>query len=390
MSWDHIIGQLRQKDMLRRAIRQGRLPNAYLFTGPEGTGKEATAIEVAKVLNCDAADALISAAACGVCTSCEKFATLSHPNIEILFPVEKILLEQPGETGKDRDKHDEALERLKSLYAEKCRNPYFTMRMDKSMGILTSQVEALLEKSLYKPAGGKRRVFLISQAERLGGDAANKLLKLLEEPPSYVLFILVSSQPEKLLPTIVSRCQPVRFAALAAEQMLEVLTEKFGDTVDASQLSFNARFARGSFSQALKLSETGAGDEPHTPQKLRDEALELLRNALASGRAFELMRRIEDAAKRDRPRESQSGLLAAMLVVFEDVISVQAAGVAARITNADQREVIERFAKNFPDGDFETAARETEQTIYRIAHNASPLLAFIALALNLRRLLRPQ
>jgi len=378
MSWNTILGQEKQKEVLRRAIRLGRLPNAYLFIGPEGVGKEATALEVAKVLNCDSPDALANAEACGVCASCQKFADLTHPNLELVFPVEGILLEPISESSSKREKQEEALEKLKQLYNEKRRNPYFTMQMDKAMGILTKQIELLIDKSLFKPSGEKKRVFIISQAERMNQESANKLLKLLEEPPRYVLFILVSSRPEQLLPTIVSRCQPIRFSALSTAQIREGL-KRISSQSDAD-LDFAARFARGNFFQAQKVLNDSALKER------RDRALNLLRFALSPQKQLELMREIEALAKQTRDEQLQT--LAAMLLFFQDVERTLAAPSKSDILNQDVADAVKRFAQNFPNADFEQATREVEHARYAISRNANPTLTFTALAIRLKSLIR--
>lgn len=379
MSWSDILGQERQKEVLRRAIRLGRLPNAYLFIGQEGVGKEAVALEVAKALNCDSPDSLAAAEACGACASCQKFNELAHPNLELVFPVEGVLLEPVSETSSKREKQEEAIEKLKRLYDEKRRNPYFPMQMDKAMGVLTRQIELLIDKSLFKPSGEKKRVFIVSQAERMNAEAANKLLKLLEEPPPYVLFILISSRPEQLLPTVVSRCQPIRFSSLSAEQIAEGLRKRFPDKSEADIL-FAARFARGNFFQAQKVL-----NDPLT-RELRDKAINILRYALAQHKQLELLREIEDLAKRGRDEQSQT--LSAMLLFIQDVTRVLAVGAQALVVNQDALDSVKRFAQNFPTADFLEVEREIEQARYAIARNANPTLTFAALAIRLKALIR--
>lgn len=378
MSWETILGQEKQKEVLRRAIRLGRLPNAYLFIGPEGVGKEAVALEVAKILNCDSPDARSNAKACGVCESCQKFAELTHPNLELVFPVEGILLENISESSSKREKQEEALEKLKQLYEEKRRNPYFTMQMDKAMGILTKQVELLIDKSVFKPSGGKTRVFIISQAERMNQESANKLLKLLEEPPHYVLFILISSRPEQLLPTIVSRCQPIRFALLSTDLIAERLKQYSPESDEHILLA--ARFARGNFFQAQKALHDSALKER------RDKALNLLRFALSPQKQLELMREIETLAKQSRNEQLQT--LASMLLFFQDVLRTLSTSSEANILNQDVADAVKRFAQNFPMADFEEASREVEHARYALSRNANPTLTLTALVIRLKSLIR--
>jgi DNA polymerase III subunit delta' len=380
MPWTNIIGHDKQKELLRLAIQRQRLPNAYLFTGQEGIGKEAVALYTAQVLNCESPAARETAEACGVCESCRQFAELTHPNLELVFPIEAILLKNVSETSQDREKQDDAVDKLKHLYARKKENPYFTMAMDKAMGILTGQIEELIRKSAFKPIGNKKRIYLISQAERMNIEAANKLLKLLEEPPPFVLFILVSSRPEQILPTIVSRCQPLRFSAISSDHIETKLAEsKFSEALSSDERKFIARYARGSVALALEM----AADK--TMKDIRDSAMDFLRFALSSGKQLELMRKVEDIAKSSR--EAQTRVLCAVLNVFHDVARVRAVP-DTRIINADVSDAIQRFAKNFERGDFERASKDTEDAIYAIARNANPTLTWTALSLKVSAALK--
>jgi hypothetical protein len=136
MSWAHIVGQKKQIEVLRRAVQTNRLASAYLFIGQDGVGKDAVALELAKVLNCLADDALQRAEACDQCESCRQFAELMHPNLEYVFPIEGAVIKDISEASKEREKQESALAQYKQLFAEKRRNPYFKMQMEKSMGIV--------------------------------------------------------------------------------------------------------------------------------------------------------------------------------------------------------------------------------------------------------------
>ncbi len=383
MAWAQIIGQDEAVHNLKQAIAHDRLPNAYLFLGPEGIGKESAALEVAKVLNCDDPKAVQNAEACDTCESCLKIQDLSHPHLEIIFPVEKILLEKPAESSSNKSRHEDALDRLKSLYDEKRRNPYFTMSMDKSMGILKDQILMLQEKAGFKPLQHKRRVFIISQADRLNDAAANKLLKILEEPPGFVLFILVSSRPEKLLPTVVSRCQPLKFSKIHSQEIQGYLKDARFE-LDNQQLKFISSYAQGNMNHVLSMAQQCLEtDEPPYLQLCRDEALHFLRVLLSADRGLEVIRAIEAITKRDRTRQDQRQWLTAMLLIFQDVVRYKN-GLKSDLLNADIEPVIEKFAMNFPLADFQKAANDVEQAQYALTRNANPLLLFSNLSYELK------
>ncbi|MCS7012856.1 MAG: DNA polymerase III subunit [Chloroherpetonaceae bacterium] len=377
MSWQHILGQKQQIETLRRTMQAGRLPNAYLFVGPEGVGKDAVALELAKTLNCLSPSARRNAEACDQCESCQAFAELLHPNLEYVFPVEGIVLREVSDSSKEREKQEEALAQYKQLFAEKRRNPYFKMQMEKSMGILAEQIEELIRKAQFKPESGMR-IFLISQADRMNTTAANRLLKILEEPPPFVLFILTTARPDAMLPTIVSRCQLVRFSALSSEEMLSRLA---GGADSAAQVRFAVGLARGNFFKAQQLL-----CDP-TALQLRNRALDWLRTILAENRLLERIRFIEELTK--QTRDAQLEVLSALLLIFQDAQRVRQLGAAlSPLVNTDISETIEKFVKAFPNANFDAAAKLVEESLYSLMRNANPQLTLSALSIQLRPLLR--
>ena len=125
MSWKNIIGQKQQIRILRKALETGRFAHAYLFTGPEGSGKESAAFEIASLLNCRSTDTAESEGSCGVCSDCRLIQSFMHPNVEYIFPVEAALLD-PGDSAKKENKRfSDAKERYDALIDQKKREPIF-------------------------------------------------------------------------------------------------------------------------------------------------------------------------------------------------------------------------------------------------------------------------
>lgn len=209
MSWQRIQGHDSHHRAFARAVERGRVAHAYLFTGPPGIGKRQFALELAQALLCERAiDAL---QACGACTSCTLFAAGNHPDF---FAVTR---------------PEELNELPIAVMRELCRG--FTL----------------------KPALGRGKVALLDDADDLNEESTNCFLKTLEEPPPRSLFILIGTTPERQLPTIVSRCQVVRFAPLADELVGDILRKQGID--DERLLSRLVRLARGSPGQALELAD---------------------------------------------------------------------------------------------------------------------------------------
>ncbi|KAK3604974.1 hypothetical protein CHS0354_000638 [Potamilus streckersoni] len=121
--------------------------------------------------------------------------------------------------------------------------------MDKATGILVSQINQLIEKMQFHPTRGNKKIFIISQADLLGADSSNKLLKSLEEPPPYIMFILITSFIDRVLPTVRSRCQIIRFTSLSSEEVFLSLKKQFPDYEEA-RLKFASQYTKGNYERA--------------------------------------------------------------------------------------------------------------------------------------------
>jgi DNA polymerase III subunit delta' len=199
VSFSHILGHDKQKDVLLRAVQNGRLAHAYLFAGPEGVGKRLLALALVRTLFCTEGNG------CGDCPPCRKVDHHNHPDLHLLEP--------------DGN----------SIKIEQVRN---------------------LQRDLnLRPHEASRKVCLIEAAETMTVGAANALLKTLEEPRGDTLLILLSSQPQRLLETIRSRCQPLFFARQPLELLRDNLQAQLG--VSDAEAHVLAALADGSFKKAF-------------------------------------------------------------------------------------------------------------------------------------------
>src|SRR5881628_3819105 len=206
------------------AIASGRLPQALLFEGPTGVGKQRLALWLAQALMCDAG----LGEGCGKCQHCRLVLTLSHPDVHWFVPLE---LSKKGDADKQVDLVEEA---LGEVMAARRQQPLYEPPSGlASHGI--AAVRLLLRRLVLTPALSRRKVFLIGDAERLvpqtGAEAAaNALLKALEEPPADTSFILTTAAPDSLLPTILSRVVRVRVARLADSVVTAFAQHELGVT----------------------------------------------------------------------------------------------------------------------------------------------------------------
>lgn len=199
MNFDQIIGHERQKDVLGRILAGGRLAHAYLFTGADGIGKQLVAVALARAVVCD------EQRGCGACTPCRKLDHHNHPDFHLLEP--------------------------------------------DGNAIKIDQVRSLQRALSLKPLESQRKICLIDQAEQMTGGAANALLKTLEEPRGDSLIILLSSQPERLLETIRSRCQVLAFSRHPRQRIKQELQRQLG--IEAAEAHILAALSEGSFKKAF-------------------------------------------------------------------------------------------------------------------------------------------
>ncbi len=387
MSWQHIIGHNLQVRILQKAVSSGRLAHAYLFTGPEGTGKESIAFELAKVLNCENGTTAYETGSCGTCRSCREIDSFMHPDIEYVFPVESAILEKNDPAKAENKRTIDARERYESLIEQKKRNPYFTPSMDRSMGILTEQVTALQQKASFMPAENGKKVFILSQPEKLHPSAANKLLKLLEEPPEHVLFILISSRPESVLPTIRSRCQALKFSRIKPSDLDHWLKTAHPELQDEMH-RFITSFSRGNLNVAAEMvnSAKEGGSETFEGIAARDRAVDFLRKVLSPNKLANVISDTEELSK-NLGKQEVTALLGSLLLFFQDIHHRMIDPDWSLLNNPDLGEAIDRFVRNFPDPDFYTVSTVTEEAIRSIQRNVNPLLTLSAYSIRLKSLL---
>jgi DNA polymerase-3 subunit delta' len=223
-----IYGHEAVRNRLAGAVASGRLPQVLLFEGPRGVGKQRLALWLAQMLLCERR----SAEPCGACQPCRLVAVLGHPDVHWFVPIEL------AKKGADADRHIELVEEaLGEEMAARRERPWY----EPPGGLATHSMAAvrlLLRRLALTPAMAKQKVFIVGEAERLipqraNPEAANALLKALEEPPADSVFILTASEPETLLPTILSRVVRVRIPRLQDSVVTAFAQERLTGTAVA-------------------------------------------------------------------------------------------------------------------------------------------------------------
>ena len=281
MAFKDIAGNSRVKRILRRALQRHRVPNSLLFCGPDGVGKTAMAITLAKALNCKAG----KDDACEECESCKAIEAERFPDVLTIAPEKDVVkIEQ--------------------------------MRFIKQMAYL-------------KPFSGAKRVFIVEQAEKMNEESANSLLKVLEEPPSFTHIILVTSNPFLILPTIRSRCQVLGFSNIGREEIERILAEQGYPEEQAKALSI---IVGGNLEQAKGLD----WDEV---RKYRQSAWGLFQSLLEEKRSSDFLSAFvfqqRAAAKDDFERTME------MFASFcRDIILIKEHGESRFLLNPDLEEAL--------------------------------------------------
>ena len=250
MFFKDIIGQEQVKERLRLELHEGRVPHAQLFAGPEGSGALPLAIAYARFLLCTHRG---ETDACGTCPSCVKLNKLAHPDLHFVFPLVK-------RKGGGDTVSDDYIREWRELAIS---TPYFGLNhwLD-AMGaenqqaqIFVKESDELTRKLSLKSSEGGYKVVVLWLPEKMKVECANKLLKLLEEPPALTVFLLVSEEPDRILPTILSRTQRVNVPRLGDNEISTALSRQFG--LQPSDAAETARLANGSYLQALEIIHRG-------------------------------------------------------------------------------------------------------------------------------------
>lgn len=365
--WERLVGQDAAVRLLRDALAADALGHSYLFVGPQGVGRELAALALAAAVNCPDGG-------CGACDVCAKVLRRAHPDVTFV--------EAAGAQ------------------------------------ILVDQVRAVRLAAYRSPFEGRVKVFVLEDAHRLNPAAANALLKVLEEPPAGVLFVLITASPEDLLPTVVSRCRRVDFHPLGPAEIKRVLVEHHGADPDeaawaarvggdlaralrfvkdaeaparrTAHVEIPGRLVRGGPGVAIAIAAEIADEAARAADALavhhKDEmaaALEAFGEARSAAAA---KKRIEDRQKREvRRRETEAfdSALADIASFYRDVLVIAAGAPDDVLTNAEMADRLRRAAGAVDPAWLVWALDRIEGTRRALERNAQPALALEALFMEL-------
>jgi DNA polymerase-3 subunit delta' len=302
-----------------------------------------------------------------------------HPDVHVNLP-------HPWSQEKDRDEEDMGA-RIRRLGE----NPYaaidYVRRPSLSDPSETSNQQVYyridqVRQDIIQPMSlakgeGKYKVNILIDAEKMREEAANAFLKLLEEPPPQTVFLLTTNRPDQLLPTILSRCQQLRFDPLLPDTIEEALIDR--EEMEPEAASMLARMADGSYSRALELAENDA------LMTSRELVLDFFRAAYTQ-KVESLDRCIQEL--QNQGRERVKNVLRLMLRWMRDLLLYRTMGEEAPLVNVDQKEAVARFCDNLPDADLEGMVTLVEEAMELAERNVRVSLILTALAHGLARAMR--
>lgn len=332
MSWSTIVGQPLAIRLLRQALAANKLAHAYLFVGPQGVGKRLTAMELAKTLNCLAPRP--DGSACDSCVSCRKMTAdpPAHPDLIVVTPDGRF--------------------------------------------IKTDQMRELQGEMYARPTEGRARIAIIDGAERLNAEAGNRVLKLLEEPPPYAVFLLLTHNLAGVLPTILSRCQIVNFPPLGTDEVAAFLREQ--RQLEAGQARLYAALSGGSIGRAVEI----AGN-PEVTQR-RDEAYDLLRK-LGDLDDVDLLGQAEALEKQ---KEHLDAWLEMLTIWLRDGLVLSQAAPERLAVNADKLPEARRLAIRYGTPGLMAMLEAVSEARGQLMRNANARLVLDVMMIRLQQVAR--
>ena len=373
MYFRDIIGQTDIKRHLIESVQKGFVPHARMFYGAEGVGKLPLAIAYARYLNCTNPT---TTDGCGNCPSCSKFNKLAHPDLHFAFPMvqkraEKLLV------------CDHYLPQWRSFLAEKT---YFNLgdwlqyiNAKNAQGMIYAQEsEEIIRKLSLKVYEAKYKIMIVWLPEKMNLECANKLLKLIEEPPARTIFLLISEDLDKVIPTIKSRCQPIYVKPIEYDDMIATITNQYNLSLSDAQSV--AHIANGSYSKAIQLIE--ADEDSQLLLKFFDKMM-----SAVSSRQIKMIKAIADELSRTG-REVQKSFLIYSLRMFREYFVSNFKVPELVYLNGYEQRLLQQYGGAINESNIEVLADEFSLAHKQIEQNGNPKIIFLDLCLKLTMLIK--
>ncbi|MFO0358438.1 MAG: DNA polymerase III subunit delta' [Sphingobacteriaceae bacterium] len=365
MFYRDIVGQEETKDRLIRMVNSHRVPHALLFTGRDGCGHLLAAITFAQHLFCKNKQ---ENEPCGNCPSCSKVSKLIHPDLHLVFPIIK---------SKTVRTSNDLITDFRAAFGEQ---HYLTLNdwvaelnaENKQPIIPTEEASDILKKLSYTSFEGSYKIMIIWQAQCMNIQAANALLKILEEPPEDTIFILIAPETEQLMATILSRVQQIPFYNVNEQLISKALVEEYNVQKElADQAAF---LSEGNYREALNALHKD------------DEGISFLahfQNFMRLALKFDCDKAIawvEENAVNDREKQKQ--FINYALAIFRDALMLNFGNRDLVRLSGNERQFLEKFAPFINQRNYQLLIEEFNSNFYYIERNANPKILFMDLLLK--------
>ena len=371
MYFRDIIGLNDIKKHLIESVQKGYVPHARMLYGAEGVGKLPIAIAYARYLNCLHPGKSDS---CGHCSSCSKFDKLAHPDLHFAFP----MVQKRAEKKLVCDNY---LPEWRSFLSE---NTYFNLskwllyiNAKNSQGMIYAQEsEEIIRKLNLKVYEGKYKIMIVWLPEKMNLECANKLLKMIEEPPAHTVFLLISEDLEKVIPTIQSRCQPIFIRAIEQPEMITALCTNYG--LEKSDAQSVAHIANGSYSKAIEILES------NSEANLLFDLFSRMMSA-SSSRKIKNIKEVSDELSK-AGREVQKSFLIYSLRMFREYFINNLKVPELVYLNREEQQIGRQFSASIHENNIETLVQEFTLAHRQIEQNGNAKIIFLDLCLKLTML----
>ena len=362
MLFKEVLGQEKLKELLMHSVREGRVPHAQLFLGSKGSANLALALALAQYVACNNKQQDDS---CGKCPSCLKHLKFVHPDLHFVFPV------ATTSNVKTKPISKNFLSEWRDLLDE---NPYFSVfdwlkhiGVNNKQGLISVEESAHVLKDLsLKPFEGENKMILIWMPEKMNVQAANKLLKIIEEPPQKTLFLLVAESTENMLSTVLSRTQLIKVPRHSDEDLENYLTNR---GVEQSKVKMISALVEGNINEALQLADYVEDAEQNSLSFVK--WMRLCFSALQVKDIDKLVQWSENMAKAGRETQ-KSFLLYASNVMRDALLKNYGVETMMKMNLGGQDFTMEKFAPFIHAGNCMEIISELNMAQLHIERNANP------------------
>jgi DNA polymerase-3 subunit delta' len=372
MQFKDVVGQKELKAKLVSTVADGRVSHAQLFEGPAGYGSLVLALAYAQFISCKNR----SDDSCGTCSSCVKYNKLIHPDLHFVFPV------NTTKKVKDKPVSNNFLPQWREIVTEK---KYFTEQdwyeyigMDNKQGIISAhEADKILSSLSFKPFESENKIMIVWLPEKLNTTSANKLLKLIEEPPEHTIFLFVTENSGRILPTIYSRTQRIKLHPLKEDDIVSSLKElgfSEQDTFTASRLS------EGNYIQAIHTLQVSESAKVNL-----DNFIQLMRLAYRND-VLGLLDWAESMASFGREKQKSFLVFAERLARENFILNKKIADIV--YLGFEELEWAKKFSAFINEKNIFDLYSQLNICILHISQNGNAKMIFTDLALKIRELIR--